>query len=338
MGSMQRHGSTVAGRRRVRRLRVVGFALMALGAFPVGGTFGATSDAAGWWSQTSSPLPLNPTAPHVGEGQLHVQGQPGGPTAVAALRWTLAETESAPVLTLTAADGSLVPPEAHLVACRAATPWQEAHGGAWDEAPEADCATSVDGVVAEDRSTIELALGPLVDGTSLDVVLLPGEAPGGGGSTFSLTFDRPGPESLVTTTSSGTETAGGGFASTAPQPSSSSSSPGVAVVPPPAPASPAFAAPATEAVSPPPPEETAAPPPAAPEVAAARPAAAERDGSDRAQSLGLVVLLAGAAVVAWAWMASAPAEPMPERAGAEAPSSGLGRFTAARRAAPPATP
>jgi hypothetical protein len=339
---MQPDGRTTTMRARVRRFRSVPIVLAVLAAFPVGGTFGATNDAAGWWSRTSSPLPINPTSPQVEEGQLHVQGHPSGPTAIAAIRWTLLESESAPMLTLTPSDGSLVPSSAIVVACRATTPWSEAHGGPWDEAPESDCTTGVEGTVAEDRSSIEFALGPLVDGTSLDIVLQPGQNENGAGSTFSLTFDRPGPDALTTTrSSSGGDAFGGGFTSApspSPSPAPSSSSSGGSFAPPAAPApSSSFAAPATEQAAPALPEEAAAPASETPSLAATRPAASSSSGTgDRARSLGLAVLLAGVAVAARAWTASAPTA-----AGAPAPAEPapgpLGRFSGRRRTAPPAT-
>lgn len=313
----------------IRRLRILGAAMMAIGLFPVAATTAASTDAAGWWSRTGSPLPVNPAAPHVEEGQLHVQGEPAGPTAIAAVRWTLSEGESAPMLTITPADSSFVPPEAVITACRAAGPWQEAHGGPWDEAPEADCATSVDGVIAEDGTSIEFALAPLLDGTTLDVVLQPGKREDGAGSTFSLTFDRPAPDALTTTSSSSSgDFSSGDFSGGSTDSSGVSESPGFSSSPAagggnsgsfsaPSSSGSSFAAPSAELPEAPPLEEPALDAetgaPGGSELAAAAPARSSGAGSDRAKNLGLVVLVAGAAVLGWAWMASARAESVATR-------------------------
>jgi hypothetical protein len=337
-----------------RRLRLPALVLAAVGLVLalVPGTAGAAAlDAAGWWSRTStSPLPVNPVAPTAGEDQLVVQGEPSGANAIAALRWTLADGESSPTLTITAADGSVVPPDALILACRAGTPWTEASGEPIADGPKVDCATSVNGIVGDD-GTITFALSSLLDGTTLDVVLVPGENPDGGGSTFSLVFDRPAADALVTTAGGGDQTtfdpgaAGGGFSGgdfsggdafagsdagsgsfTAPSSGGGSS----------------FTAPATDAVpaaEPALPEENqvAIGSGGQPPVAAQNAAATDRD---RVRTLGIVVLLLGTAVAAWAFMAQSRVRAgagaaVPAPVAGEATPGGLGRFVRPRTGAPP---
>lgn len=332
MARMRPSGSVTTKRAGVRRLRVVGFALMALGVFPVAGTYGATSDAAGWWSRTSSPAPLDPTAAKLEEGQLLVEGGPGGATAITALRWTLDEGETAPTLTITPADGSATPPNLVLQACAATSPWEESAGGPFDEAPTYDCASAVEGTVAEDGSSIELALAPLLQGTTLDVVLVPGEAT----APFSLKIDRAAATTLTTTSSSSGfdsgsssgsfdsgSTSGSFDSGTSSSPASSGSSFAA-----PSGGTATFDSPATPPPGPPPgpPAETAAGGDTGAVATAAQPLAAFGGGdSDRARNLGIAVLLAGLAVCAWAWVATSSAM-APEAAPATEPAEGGRRF------------
>lgn len=193
-------------------LMVVGGALFA-GTPSVGA---ATVEATGWWwrPQTSALPSKLPPPPGVAAGQLLVQGQPEGATAVAAIRFKLGETEGSPVLTLEPAQGSQVPADAVVLACRAAVTWAPEEVGAWENKPLADCAASVQGIPGE-GGALTFALGPLQSADVLDVVLVPGTvaaAPAGAnGSTFSLVLDKPGPDALVTSQSSAST--GGSFAS-----------------------------------------------------------------------------------------------------------------------------
>lgn len=331
----------------MRRLRITPPLVMALGLVLVllPGTAGAVEpEAAGWWSRTSTPVGVNPAAPTAGEDQLVVQGEPSGANAIAALRWTLPEGASGPTLTITAAEGSVVPAEALILACKAGSPWTEAKGAPLEEAPKVDCGTSVNGVVAED-GTITFALGTLMNGQVLDVVLTPGKMPDDTGSTFLLTFDRPGADALVTSAGGGDETAfdsgsagGGAFA-----PSSSGS--GSFAAPSASGGDTSFSAPSTGAAAPTTPAAEAALPPenqVALDTAtgAAEPAAAS-DDRDRAKTLGIAVLLVGAAVAAWAFMSGgagrvgAGAGAVPAVAATAPTPGGLGRFVRPRVGPPP---
>lgn len=306
------------------RLKLLGLTMVALGALPVAGTSAATNEAAGWWSRTSSPAPLDPTAAKVEDGQLLVEGGPGGATAFAALRWVLDEGESAPTLTLTPLEGSIAPPELVLRACAVTKPWDEAAGGSFDDAPTYDCATAADGVVAEDGSSIELALAPLLQGTNLDVVLVPGDQ----SPPFSLKIDKAAATTLTTSAASSSGSFGGGGSSsfgsgTSSAPSSSGSSFSA-----PSTGSATFEAPSTPAAAPsaevaaPGGDQTAAP-------AAVQPVATSGGGGDsnRVRNLGIAVLLAGLAVCGWAWIATSPGF-APAVASTEAAEGGrrFGRF------------
>lgn len=321
-------------------LVVVGLVLVALP-----GTAGAIEpEAAGWWSRTStSPLPVNPAAPTARENQLVVQGEPSGANAIAALRWTLPEGESSPTLTLTSADGSVVPAEALILACKAGTPWTEAKGAPLSEAPKADCGTSVNGVVAED-GTITFALGTLMNGQVLDIVITPGTTPEDAGSTFSLVFDRPGADALTTTAGGGGSSFSGG-SSDFSAPSSSPSGSGSFSAPSTGSSGSSFSAPSTDAGTASPPAAEAALPPEN-QVALDAPTqtqpAASTDDRDKVKTLGIGVLLLGAALAAWAFMtgngAGLGATNLPGAAavaaGDPAPG-GLGRFVRPRVGPPP---
>ena len=332
-----------------RRLRFPALALAAVGlalAVLPSAAGAAEPSATGWWSRTATPLPLNPTAPTAQEGQLVVQGEPSGANAIAALRWTLAEGETSPTLTITAAEGSVMPAEALILACKAGSPWEETHNGAWADAPKVDCGTSVNGVVTDDGS-ITFALGALLDGTNLDIVLTPGKTPEDQGSAFSLIFDRPGADALMT--SSGGDAGGGFDPSTAGSDFSSDTAGSGSFSAPSTDAGSSFSAPSTDAgaVSP-------AAEPALPEEnqvamgsdqggqAGLQQAAATGDDRDRVRTLGIAVLLAGAAVAAWSFMAGNGAAQQVAAAGtpvapvaANPTPGGLGRFVRPRTGAPP---
>lgn len=189
---------------------------------------------AGWWSRLATtnpaaelpaalpvPAPTTPgTVPAgatVPEGQLLVEGSPDGPVAVTAIRWELDEGESGPSLTLNVAEGSSVNPQSVVLACRTATPWDppETLPGEWETRPLADGRTCVNGVLADDLSTISFGIQPLVSGDVLDVVLTPGSVPVDippgvpeppadiDGSSFRLVVEAPTPESLQVVAGSG---------------------------------------------------------------------------------------------------------------------------------------
>ena len=176
-----------------------------------------------WWYRANVTLPAvgaspapAPAPPTVPEGGLLVAGAPDGATAVAALRYELAEGESNPTLTLTVAEnGDQGGASAVIGACVAGSAWGGGeHGGPWESKPNAACdAGSVQGIRSEDGTTWSFGLAPLVVGNEVNVVITPGtvapDAPVG--STFSLAFNPPSTSALVTTPGSGSSSGGLGF-------------------------------------------------------------------------------------------------------------------------------
>ena len=210
---------------RSRRLAIsiaaflLGIALVAIPAPPA---VAAGVTATGWWyrpatttpaTEAPTPIPGAPTLPvtlpgppTVAEGELHVEGTAEGATAIAAMTVLLNEGESSPILTLEPNASSVIPPDALILACRAAIAWvpPDSPPGTWESKPLVDCSTSVQGQATTDGKLV-FPLQPLVQGTLLDVVFVPGSDPalpdGAQGSSFSLTFAKPGPDALATTNS-----------------------------------------------------------------------------------------------------------------------------------------
>lgn len=149
-----------------------------------------------WWQPQTGTGVLLPPPPNVPEGGFMVAGQPSGATAMAALRFELADDETSPVLTLRVADGGDQGGEtAELAACVTGSAWSPTDGpGRWQDKPSAACEEgSVTGVRAEDGSTWTFALTPLLVDGLLDLLLVPGTVdgapPGADGSTFQLAFE-----------------------------------------------------------------------------------------------------------------------------------------------------
>jgi hypothetical protein len=335
---------------RRRTARLLALALVVLGAAVLAspGPAAATpaTQTAWWWRPATTdpvgalppaaqvpgtPRPTLPAAPPapptVPEGHLLVEGTIEGATAVAALTWTLTEGESAPILTVTPAESSAVPPEAVILACRAALPWDmpESQPGPWDKKPLVDCGLSVQGIPSED-GTITFPLGPLVSGTTLDVVLVPGRVgeptpAGQPGSAFSLSFDAVEGASLATSGGGGTDFGGSGdFTPPAGTGSGSFATPGSFTPAPSTPAAPPAVSPATPALEP---QEQAPSVPRTAMPTAALPVPEDTTG----RTVAFVILLAGSAIAAWTYLSEREGE------GEETSMIGLGRF---RRAAPAA--
>lgn len=356
----------------------ISLALCALGIGLVASptTAGAASiSKSGWWFRTSDPTtfvppaaqppsiggvptvpdaPIDPpAAPAVGEGSVLVQGTPEGANAIAAITYVLAAGESGPTLTVTPDEGSNVPADAVILACRAAIDWvaPESLPGRWQDKPLVDCGRSVNGIIGAD-GTITFALQPLVSGADLDVVLVPGKTglatPAGEvGSTFQLSFNAAEGAELATTPAPSEPSTSTGSASS----SGSSSSPSFT---PSAPATPSFSTggstfetPTAPVVQPAlEPQDQA---PSVPQVAAppTQPIAAEEDNT--AQGVGFIILLIGAALAGWAYLTTEgedqqvglgrfrrPAPAMAVAAAAAAPvTGGLSRFRRPRTGPPP---
>lgn len=308
----------------------------------------ATVDSLGWWSRTATtdplaespaPLPIPaPTTPDtvpigasVGETQLLVEGAPDGAMAIAAATWTLADRESTPSLTLPISPGSTVSPASVILACKAAAPWTAPapRPGRWETKPLTDGRSCINGVIADDLSTVTFGMQPLLRKQLLDVVFVPGRVaelpPEANGSTFRWVFDQPTADSLslvegsdfsegadpvvVTVPSGGgqqtsefnappaTVASSGGQSSftTSPSPSGDTS---------------ASASPALE------PQDLGPSVPRLDDQLLA--SSLSTDGTPR--TLGIILLLIGAAIAAWAHFGDAAADPT-------APVMvGLGRF------------
>jgi len=337
-----------------------------------------TVDGSGWFwrpNTNAAPLPVPPRA-DVGADQLLVEGEPEGAVAVAAARFTLAEGETSPILTVTPTPDSTVPAGAVILACRIASAWVPTQGGKWEARPMPDCFTSVQGIPA-DGGKLTFPLTPLQSGTTLEVAFYPGnraDAPAGtpNGSVFSLKFAKPTAADLQTTTGdaggfSGTGgdfsppdassfgaddgagdagSSGSGFdaGTTGPSDVGTTSTFGP---------SPAFSQPSSFAAP------TAVAPAASPSgltaaeqagpsgvVAPAVPSApaSNTSTSPKGRTLGILVLLAGAALGFWAYSGGggglgiglAPATvPAAAPPGAEPVLGGLGRFARPRTGPPP---
>lgn len=346
-----------------RALGRVALVLLALGAGLLASP--ATSGAAtfsksAWWYRTSQPASFVPPAaqppvplpipetepvapPSVAEGDLLVQGTPEGATAIAAMTWLLQDGESSPILTITPTEP--VPPTSVVLACRAALDWTmpETQPGSWQDKPLVDCGRSVNGIPNTDGTEWTFPIAPLVSGTDLDIVLVPGltgeSTPAGNiGSAFTMTFSAT--EGAVLATTPGTTTTSGG-----------SSSPGTFT--PASGGTPSFGGDTGFS----PPETPVAAPSLEPQDQAPRvpqqpmlqtPTAAEEDTTP--QGIGFIILLAGLAAAGWAYVTPDRREdgvvglgrfrrPMPDEALAvpvEPVTGGLGRFTRPRTGPPPA--
>jgi hypothetical protein len=203
--------------------RIVVALVLAWGALAVPGA-AAELDGAGWWwrAQTGLLQPV-PPPPYVPEDGLFVAGAPDGPSAVAAVRYTLGADDAMPELTLQV-EHERGGEAAQIVACPTREGWRPTRAGRWDGRPEADCdAGFVDGVRAEDGETWTFALATLVADDRLNVVLMQVPPDEGAPSVFEVAFAGPGPESLSTTPAGSTGGppaggAGGASQSSAPPP------------------------------------------------------------------------------------------------------------------------
>jgi hypothetical protein len=162
---------------------------------------GATLTAKGWWWQAQDsrlPTPL-PPPPNVKAGQLNVQGSPNGKAAYAAVRYTIASNHTVGSFTLKVADDA-TGSSAVLLACRTGSAWTPAEAGAWSAAPTIDDKSCINGQKATDGTSWSFAVGTLQLSTTLDIAIVPGLDPATKQSpTFSLVFDAPANDSLVTT-------------------------------------------------------------------------------------------------------------------------------------------
>lgn len=311
---IQARRSSPARRGVARRLSVLLTAVgLALTLTPAGAG-AADLEAQGWWFRLRIPgLPAElPTRPDVAPGQLLVEGVPDGPLSISALRYELADDEGNPVLTLRTAQHLGTPDTTVLLACAVDLAWAAVEGGDWDSRPYSACTTVVKGSPSADGSTWTFPMAALVEGRTLDVVLLPGRLPDGPdaviGSTFQLVLEDP---KLTTTPAPPTDPG------PAPGPVGGDLTPPVASGP--------FLPPGQLPVGP----GRTGGPASAPtsDRAPTAPVAATEEGS-RALGVAILVLAGAAAIVA----GRAPGR----ASGPDAePIGGLGRFARPRSGPPP---
>jgi hypothetical protein len=165
-----------ARRRFVPALALVLAAVIAPVALPLAAVGAAEELDHGWWwagrpSETVL-VALDPV-PEVPEGGLYVSSDPSGPTGVSALRMELDDGAADLVLTLEIDDSVGTP---LIDACPASTSWKAADGGSWDQRPQPDCGRArVTGEPSDDGSSLVFYLDPLLQGSTLDIVLTPGK-------------------------------------------------------------------------------------------------------------------------------------------------------------------
>ncbi|WP_436795127.1 hypothetical protein [Actinospongicola halichondriae] len=320
---------------------------------PTPASAAASAPTSAWWSRAANPQPTDevpaalpvpppdspvtvPAGAAAGDGQLVVESTPEGAVAIAAVRWDLASGDSSPSLTLPIGPGSTLNPQSIVLACRAAAPWSspDTGVGTWNAKPLVDGGACVNGVIADDLSSIGFGLQPLVSGTTLDVVLTPGKdttvAPPEGApeppidldrSTFRWTFAAP--DSTALEVVEGDFVAGEGDQTVVPDPVEVVLPDDTAEVPS-LPNGPAFDTP-TATTAPPPP--VAAPALEPDELATAapvlRPAASLGTGANR--TVGVVFLVLAAAMAAWAHLSDPRDESL---------AGGLSRFARPRTGSP----
>lgn len=182
--------------RRIVALAVMCILFVFVGAFTSPARARAPS-ATGWWWVGSSPLAFAVTpAPEVPEGGLYVAGSFDQPTGISALRFEVPKDAVVETLTLEVADAVGEPA---VIACRAASRWQSAEGGAWSDRPAADCAAGeVTATTANAGSRLQFAVEPLRQASVIDIVLMPAAAsPPDDASTFSVSFNKPDGDALA---------------------------------------------------------------------------------------------------------------------------------------------
>jgi hypothetical protein len=178
------------GRRTGKALLAAGVLALLMAAPARAATPAATGVASSYWWQPETATTAVPAPPTVPAGGLWVSSDPAGPQAVSAVRFTLVDGATDPVLTL-----SVDPPQAVgqagalVVACPTTDNWKSGPGPSpWAGRPTSDCKLgSVTGVLSSNGRTMSFALSKLASGPDVDVVLQP--APAAPGSTVNASFD-----------------------------------------------------------------------------------------------------------------------------------------------------
>jgi hypothetical protein len=132
--------------------------------------------AGSWWTGQNDGNNV-PAPPTVTPGGLWVQYGGSTTTAYSALKFTLADDERAPVISLQVHSPNQTTSQAVIQACPAKGDWQPATAGPMSAAPQANCsAGSVQGALNADSTIMTFDLSSLADGKSVNVVFLPAPA------------------------------------------------------------------------------------------------------------------------------------------------------------------
>lgn len=152
----------------------------------------AAPQAHGYWWRLENGGANLPAPPNVPARGLWVSNDGAGQHAISAVRYRSASGIEIEELVLTIADER--GPAPVLLACSARSSWSSVDAGAWDDRPASSCDVAFSrGDRRGDR--IHFDLRGLARSGELDVVVL---APPDLGSAFSIAFQAPGPEAIVT--------------------------------------------------------------------------------------------------------------------------------------------
>lgn len=144
---------------------------MALGAAAPGD--GSPDEQGYWWR--SPVLAADQTVP---DGGLVVAGQPEGPLAVSALRFTLDDPDEMAAsihLTVDSDSREAFIEEPLLYACPAEEDWESTEDGDWDDVPGEHCSpgSAAEGEIGEDGEYVFVVSNFIVNG-EIDVIITPG--------------------------------------------------------------------------------------------------------------------------------------------------------------------
>lgn len=193
------HRPTATATRMALTLGIGALVVAGAGVLPAhaaGGTITMLASGSWWRAQPDGgQLPPPPNVPTKG---LWVQSNPGGPSAVSAVRFRLAGA-AAPVLHLRVHEATPAAQVA-IAACPTTSAWKPATAGPWSARPKADCSVAqAAGVLSPDttRLTVDLSGIPAAPDGTVDVVLQPASA--ATPPTFDATFEAVQASDVATT-------------------------------------------------------------------------------------------------------------------------------------------
>jgi hypothetical protein len=163
----------------MKRVAAVAVVLPAMAAVVLGLAAPAHSDAPSaqaWWNAANQGLAQPPDPPDVPSNGLLLQGGLSGPSAYAALAFTLPPDTAAASLTLDVA--STATQATSVQACPARPGWKPAQGGPMADAPPYDCARSVAAVLTADSKHLvfrDVSGLATIEG-ALSLALVPGDS------------------------------------------------------------------------------------------------------------------------------------------------------------------